>query len=232
MANTNQIAEIASLIGEPARAAMLAVLVDDKALTATELAREAGITRQTASTHLARLVSGCLLKVEKRGRQRLHRLATPEVARMLEGIMQIAMTHEIQQRSSNPKEVALRAARTCYDHIAGRLGVAIAEGLVAQGALELDDEAAVLTEHGIRLLREIGITLPLPDTRSSRSARPVCKPCVDWSERRPHLGGKVGAMICVHCIEKGWVRRIGGTRALMTTPIGRLAFRNLFGITV
>jgi DNA-binding transcriptional ArsR family regulator len=232
MANINEIAKIAALVGEPTRAAMLAVLMDDRALTAAELAHEAGITPQTASTHLAQLVSGCLLKVEKQGRQRFHRLATPEVARMLEGIMQIAAARHIEQRRSSPNETALRAARTCYDHIAGHLGVAIAEGLVAQGALELDEEAALLTERGITFLREIGIDLPISDAHSRRSVRPLCRSCLDWTERRPHLGGKVGALICVHSLKKGWVRRIKGTRALETTPRGRLAFRNLLGITV
>ena len=232
MVNTNQIAEIASLVGEPARAAMLAVLMDDRALTAAELAREAGITPQTASTHLARLVSAQLLKVERRGRQRFHRLAAPEIARMLEGIMQIASAREGQQRDSviNSHDTVLRGARTCYDHIAGRLGVAIAEGMVAQGCIELDDEAALLTEHGIKFLRRIGVALPRGNASLGRSVRPMCKPCFDWSERRPHLAGKVGAAICAHCLQKGWVRRIKGTRALEITSKGRLAFRDLFRI--
>jgi DNA-binding transcriptional ArsR family regulator len=230
MVNTNRIAEIASLVGEPARAAMLAVLMDDRAFTAGELAREAGITPQTASTHLARLVSAQLLRVEKQGRHRLHRLATPEIARMLEGMMQIASTLDVRQRRFSRNDAALRAARTCYDHIAGHLGVAIAERMVVQGAIQLSDEAALLTQQGIKFLDRLGVVVPDDSAGTNRSTRPLCKPCLDWSERRPHIAGKVGAAILAHSLQNGWVRRAERTRALETTQKGRIAFRKHFGI--
>lgn len=226
--NTNRIVEIATLVGEPARAAMLSELMDGRALTASELARIATITPQTASTHLSRLVSAGLLDVSKQGRHRYHRLAGPEIARMLEGIMQIASANERKAARTvvtGPKDAAMRAARTCYDHLAGELGVAISDRLVALGAIEFEDDAGLVTEQGVALLGSAGIVLP-----EGRSSRPLCKPCLDWSERRPHVGGRLGAAICTHCLDKGWIRRRNGTRALEVTPTGRAALRDTLGI--
>jgi DNA-binding transcriptional ArsR family regulator len=227
--NINRIAEVASLIGEPARAAMLAALMDDRALTAAELAREAGITPQTASTHLARLTAAHLLRVHQQGRHRYHRLATPEVARMLEGLIQIAWAGEMQ-KDRHQNDTALRTARICYDHIAGKLGVAIAEGLVARRYLELNEEAARLTHDGIEFLVQAGIALSGLDERHGHSRRLMCRPCLDWSERRFHLGGRLGAAIFNHSLQRAWVRRLSGTRALETTQKGRLVYQKLFGI--
>src|SRR5262245_25087760 len=173
--NTNQIAEIASLIGEPARTAMLVALMDDRALTAAELAQEAGITPQTASTHLARLTAAHLLRVHQQGRHRYHRLATPEVARMLTGLVQIASAGEMQ-KNQHPRDAALRTARTCYDHLAGKLGVAIAEGLVARRYLELNEEAARLTQDGLEHFEQAGIDLSHMDERHGRSRMLMCRP--------------------------------------------------------
>lgn len=231
--NTNQIATIALLVGEPARAAMLAQLMDGRALTAKELARVASITPQTASSHLSRLVFAGLLSVERQGRHRYHRLSTPEVARMLEGIMQIASANERETPRRlvfDPRDAALRAARTCYDHLAGRLGVAIADRLITRGAIEFEDDAGLVTQRGVGLLKRIGIALAGGLDNASRSSRPICRPCMDWSERRPHVAGKLGAAICTHCLENGWVRRRQGTRALDVTPKGRVALRELFDI--
>lgn len=231
--NTNQVAEVALLVGAPARAAMLIELMDGRALTANELARIAGITPQTASSHLACLVSARLLKVEKQGRHRYHRLSGPEVARMLEGIMQIASTNERNKplaRVVGRDDAALRAARTCYDHLAGQLGVAIADQLIAKGVIEFDGEAGLVTGQGTRALARIGIELPNGQNSMARSSRPFCRPCLDWSERRPHVAGKLGAVIFTHCLEKGWIRRRTGTRALDITPTGRAALMNAFGI--
>src|SRR5580704_13387768 len=159
MANNALFATVAALSGDPARAAMLQALMDGRALTASELARVAGITPQTASGHLNRMTATGLLSVKKQGRHRYHRRAAPSVARMLESIMQVASELEPAGRklSIGPKDLALRRARTCYDHFAGRLGVAIADGLIAHGHVELAGDAGIVSEPGIAHLAEIGI---------------------------------------------------------------------------
>jgi DNA-binding transcriptional ArsR family regulator len=234
MATTFQIAELASHLGEPPRAAMLAALMDGRALTATELAGVAGITPQTASSHLARLTTARLLRVSRQGRHRYHRLASPEVARMLEGLMQLASDQVPRSGKAlalGPRDAALREARTCYDHLAGRLGVAIAEALIKRGAIELEDDAGIVTKQGIALFRRAGIAFPDGGSRpAGRSSRPLCRPCLDWSERRVHLAGRLGAAICHHSLDKRWVRRLGDTRALGITAAGRGALRAVFGI--
>ncbi|MGE0714120.1 MAG: ArsR/SmtB family transcription factor [Alphaproteobacteria bacterium] len=225
--NANELARIAALVGEPARAAMLIVLMDGRALTASELAAAAGITAQTASGHLARLTEGAILKVERQGRHRYHRLAGPEVARTLEGIMQLAAATAPVPRKvpvTGPRDAAMRAARTCYDHLAGRLGVAITDALARRGAIAFDDEAGLLTRAGAVFLSDIGVAVP------AGASRPMCRPCLDWSERRPHVAGRVGAAICSHCLDRGWVRRRTGTRALEITPVGRRALHDTFGV--
>ncbi len=233
MVNTNRIAEIGSLVGEPARAAILGALLDGRALTAGELAYVAGITPQTASSHLARLTAAGLLAVEKQGRHRYHRLATAAVARMLEGIMQIAAGRAAEAGRRlvvGPRDAALRRARTCYDHFAGRLGVAITDGLIAQGVIEFEEEAGLVTERGLERLARLGIELEGAAAGRARSSRPLCRPCLDWSERRSHLAGKLGAAIAQHYFERGYVRRIRESRALDVTPRGRKALRDMFGI--
>lgn len=229
MATTNRIAEVAAAVGEPARAAMLAALMDGRALTATELAEVADVTPQTASGHLARLASVGLIAVEKQGRHRYHRLTSPEVARMIESVMQIAggVTLARPPHRVGPKDAALRHARTCYDHLAGQLGVSIADALQSSGAIEMAGDAATLTETGRAQMQALGI---LSLDSDPRSARPGCRPCLDWSERRPHLAGVLGAAICIHALDQGWVRRRAGTRALDITPAGRIGFRQAFGV--
>jgi DNA-binding transcriptional ArsR family regulator len=229
MVTSNRIAEVASVIGEPARAAMLTALMDGRALTAAELAGVAGITPQTASTHLARLIGAELVTVEKQGRNRYHRLAGPAVARLLESLMRHTTGGVARLRvpRTGPRDEALRRARTCYDHLAGRLGVAITDVLVAQGHVEIDDEAGLITEGGAAFFARIGIALP---EASRRLTRPLCRPCLDWSERRPHLAGRLGAAICTHGFDAGWLRRIDGTRAVSVTPKGQAAMAKIFGI--
>ena len=233
MASNALFAEIAALSGDPGRASMLHALMDGRALTATELARAAGITPQTASGHLQRMTAVGLLSVEKQGRHRYHRLAAPSIAGMLESIMQVAAGLEPtgKKLSIGPKDAALRRARTCYDHFAGQLGVAITDALIGQGHVELTGEAGILSESGIAHLAEIGIEVePMLAQRTKRSGRILCRPCLDWSERRPHLGGLVGAAICAHSMEHGWTRRLGGSRAVLVTPKGERAFRERFGV--
>jgi DNA-binding transcriptional ArsR family regulator len=222
------LAEIAALAGDPARASMLNALMDGRALTAKELADVSGVTPQTASSHLARLVEAELLAVEKQGRHRYHRIASPAVARMIESMMQaVASRTDVARRRAvtGPKNAALRAARTCYDHLAGRLGVALADALIAAGHIELMSDGGIVTETGFRLFDRLGMEL---GNRAGSGKRVFCRPCLDWSERRPHLAGGLGAALCRHSFSAGWVRRIDGSRAVAITPEGDRAFRGEF----
>ena len=233
MATQALFAQVAALSGDPARASMLHALMDGRALTAGELARAAGITPQSASSHLARMTGAGLLAVEKQGRHRYHRLAAPSVARMLESIMQVAADLAPQRKrlTVGPRDAALRKARTCYDHFAGQLGVALADALVEQGRIELTSEAGILTEAGIAFLDEIGIDTCLLVARGTkRSGRVLCRPCLDWSERRPHLAGSLGAIICAHSMAQGWTRRLEATRAVAVTPLGERVLREKFRV--
>ena len=233
MASNVAFAQVAAMAGDPARAAMLHALMDGRALTASELARSASVTPQTASGHLAKMTGAGLLIAAKQGRHRYHRLASPAVARMMESIMQVAAEAEPSRRtlSIGPRDAALRAARTCYDHLAGRLGVALTDAMVAHRYVELEPDAGIVTKLGTKFLAEIGIAPGMPTARGgNRSRRMLCRPCLDWSERRPHLAGAVGAALCTHCFDKGWVRRIEGSRAVAVTPGGHRAFRERFGL--
>ena len=235
MATNASFAKVAALAGDPARAGMLHALMDGRALTASELARVAGVTAQTASSHLARLVAVGLLSVEKQGRHRYHRIASPAVARMMESIMQVASDMEPPRPrlTVGPRDAALRAARTCYDHLAGRLGVALADALVAQGFAELESDAGVLTGSGVAFLARIGIDASrLSAPAGGRTRRVLCRPCLDWSERRPHLAGAVGAALCQISFERSWVRRMPDTRAVAVTPKGLRTFREEFGARI
>jgi hypothetical protein len=152
---------------------------------------------------------------------------------MMETIMQVAsdMQQGRARLSVGPRDAALRAARTCYDHLAGRLGVALTDALVANGHLELERDAGLLTERGATFLARIGIDgETLAARRGARGGRVLCRPCLDWSERRPHLAGAVGAALCALSLERAWVRRIAGTRAVAVTPKGERAFREQFGV--
>jgi hypothetical protein len=207
---------------------MLQALMDGRALTASELARAAGITPQTASGHLNRMTATGLLSVEKQGRHRYHRLATPSVAHMLESIMQVAseLAPATRKLSVGPKDAALRCARTCYDHLAGQL----ADGLMRDGYVELAGDAGIVTDAGIARLAAIGMDVgKILERRTKHSGRVLCRPCLDWSERRPHIAGMVGALICEHSMQHGWTRRLPGTRAVQLTPEGERAFREGFG---
>jgi DNA-binding transcriptional ArsR family regulator len=233
LSNTARFAEVAALAGDPARAGILHALLDGRALTAGELARVAGITPQTASGHLARLTAAGLLAVQMQGRHRYHRLASPSVAQMMESIMRVASATGVSRAPVvvGPRDAALRGARTCYDHLAGRLGVAVADALVAGGHLELAEDAGQITDSGAALLDRIGIDVETMAARTGkRSRRPFCRPCLDWSERRPHLAGALGAALCTHFFARGWIRRADGTRAVTITPKGQQGFRDAFGL--
>jgi DNA-binding transcriptional ArsR family regulator len=232
MASSALFAEVAALSGDPGRASMLHALMDGRALTASELARAAGVTPQTASGHLNRMTTVGLLAVHRQGRHRYYRLATVSVARMLESIMQVAagLAPDRRRLSVGPKDLALRQARTCYDHFAGRLGVALADALMAKGYIELTSDAGLITEAGLAFMCEIGIDADaMLLRRTQRSGRVLCRPCLDWSERRLHLGGVVGAALCSHSMDKGWTRRLKGTRAVRITAQGGRVFLEKFG---
>jgi len=209
---------------------MLNGLMDGRALTASELAQLAGITAQTASSHLARLTEAGLLAVEKQGRHRYHRLASPAVAQMIESIMRIAAPESTAKRvRTGPRDAALRAGRTCYDHLAGHLGVAITDALIEAGHLELGVDAGEMTESGRTLFERAGIAV---GALTARRGRILCRPCLDWSERRPHLAGAIGAALCSHCFDHGWIRRVEGSRAVSVTPNGQRQLRDTFGVSL
>jgi len=231
MASQGAFTEIASLAGDPARAGMLHALMDGRALTAGELAQAAHVTPQTASGHLVKLAAGGLIAVEKQGRHRYHRLASPAVARMLESIMQVAAGAAPRKPVvTGPRDQALRAARTCYDHLAGHLGVALADSMVANRQIELTSDAGIVTADGAALFDRLGIAL---ESRGpAKGKRMLCRPCLDWSERRPHIGGALGAALCTHCLQAGWIRRVDGSRAVGVTAKGRQEFRKHFGFDV
>lgn len=224
--NAPRMAEIAALAGDPARANMLARLMDGRALTASELATVAGVSAQTASGHLAKLTASGLLSVTKQGRHRYYRLATPDVARMIEQIMVVAGdSRSVPRRGSH--QDAICAARTCYDHVAGRLGVGIADALVRRRHVVLTDESGEVTKSGRRFFENIGI-----DPAGVPGQRPYCRPCLDWTERRPHLAGKLGAAMAKQFFDQGWLQRQPASRALAVTPAGRRVFREVFDLTL
>jgi DNA-binding transcriptional ArsR family regulator len=224
---------------DPARANMLAALMDGCTLTAAELARAAGITPQTASGHLARLTEAGLLAMARQGRHRYHRLASPAVAQMLESIMSVAAERAVlasggprQTIIVGPRDAALRRARTCYDHLAGRLAMAIADRLVERAQIELSADGGVLTDDGAHFLRGLGVDLDAVPARGGPrpGGRMFCRPRLDWSERRPHIAGVVGAALCRACFAQGWLRRMDGARAVTITPAGQLALRRAFDL--
>jgi DNA-binding transcriptional ArsR family regulator len=226
MPSTPPIAEIAALIANPGRANMLAALLDGRALTAGELAFAAHVSPQTASGYLGRMTEARLLILERKGRHAWYRLASPLVGRMIEGMMAVAADAPPGHRPPWRGEEALRTARTCYDHLAGRLGVALADALAARGCIVLAEDGGQVTAAGVEFLDAFGIDL----TGAGRHRRAFCRPCLDWSERRPHLAGFVGAALASRCFELGWLRRMTDTRAVAIAPEGRLGFEETFGL--
>jgi DNA-binding transcriptional ArsR family regulator len=213
---------IAALIGDHARSEVLTALMSGMALTATELAEVAGVTKQTISGHLAKLVEARLLVVESQGRHRYFRLADPDVAQLLESLMSVAFRTGAVRLRSSPREPAMRRARVCYDHLAGELGVAMYDALTARGVFALTGDGIALTDIGQRVVRELGIE---PDTLGG-TKRPVCRTCLDWSERRHHLAGALGAALLNRFEELGWAKRLAGSRVVNFTPRGEEALRH------
>jgi DNA-binding transcriptional ArsR family regulator len=225
--NAPRLAEIGSLVGDQARANILSQLMDGRALTATELGFAAGVSAQTTSGHLAKLTASGLLAVTKQGRHRYYRLATPHVARMIEHIMVVAGDKPARIPMHGARQEAVRTARTCYDHLAGRLGVGIADVLLARKYLVLAADGGEVTRAGVRFLDKLGVE---PEAVSGR--RPFCRTCLDWTERRPHLAGKLGTALAARFFERRWLERQAGSRALTVTPAGRRMLRELFGLTL
>lgn len=223
-----ELADLAALIADPGRALILSRLMDGRPQTAGELALVAGVTPQTASWHLGRLVQHALLKAERRGPRRLYRLATPLVAQILEGMMTVAVTGPSGSPPPARIDAAMRRARTCYDHLAGELGVALADALRQRDYLVLDQEVGELTEAGTAFLGSFGIDLGA----SARHRRVLCRPCLDWSERRPHLAGRAGAALAELAFQRDWIRRRPQGRSVEITDTGLDAFRTLFGVRI
>jgi DNA-binding transcriptional ArsR family regulator len=219
------IAEVAALVGDPARATMVSALLDGGALTASELALAARVTPQTASTHLAKLTQAGLLSVVRRGRHRHFRLASPTVADMIDGIVAVALEKRPRYRPLSDRARALSAARICYDHLAGRLSVDLTDALVAREYMALDDEGAQITAAGARFLTGFGIALP-----ARRPARRLGRLCLDWTERRPHIAGTIGAALTRRYFDLGWMQRLSRSHAVVVTPSGRRGFRRVFGV--
>ncbi len=226
MVSGNTIAEIGALVGDTARANILAALMGGQALTASELAFRAGVTAQTTSGHLAKLTEARLLSLTRQGRHRYFRLASPLVGRMLEVMAVASVQGPPRYRPPSRIDDALRQARTCYDHLAGRLGVALADALIARGHVVLSEDGGVMTRRGERFFAKWGIDL----AAAASQKRCFCRPCLDWSERRPHIAGALGARLAERCFELDWVQRREDSRALTITRRGTQGFDGLLGV--
>jgi DNA-binding transcriptional ArsR family regulator len=220
------VASAAALIGDSTRAAFLLALSEADALPASELAARAEVSAPTASAHLARLVGGGLVAAERRGRHRYFRLADPAVATALEALSVIAPTHPVRSLRDADRTVAIRAARTCYDHLAGRLGVSLTEALEERALIARRDGEFSVTRRGQRELADLGLDVG----ELMRERRAFARACLDWSERRYHLAGAVGAALANRCFELGWIERRGTGRAVALTPAGETELRQRFGL--
>lgn len=228
MNTSPDIAAVASLIGDSSRITMLLSLLGGKAMPASELARAARITPQTASSHLSKLVEGGLLVHESYGRHRYYRLANADVAHALEALNAIALPKPVRSLRESEQVKAIRFARTCYDHLAGEVGVALTDRLLAMGLLEESGQDYVLNEEGKKKLRSLGVELE-PRSKSRRS---YARPCLDWSERRHHLAGSLGAALTQRLFELGWIERYVDHRGVRITEAGVKGFFDEFGLTI
>lgn len=221
------LAAAAFLIADPARAAMLMHLLDGRARPAGELAYAAGVTAQTASSHLGKLLAGGVLTVETEGRHRYYRLAGPQVALALETLAAIGPAETVRRRAPNREAQRLQFARCCYDHLAGRLGVAVTQALEARGLLAaLPEKRYAVTAEGVAWFARLG--LDVGQIKPGR--RGLARQCLDWTERAHHLAGPLGAqwmtLLCTH----GWLRRSATSRAVEVTPQGRMALKGALGV--
>ncbi len=225
MVTTAAIAEIGALLGDPARVNMMIALLDGRALTGRELAELAGVSPQTASSHLHKLITAGMIDAIRQGRHRYHRLASPEVARLLEQMhVAGASLGMVSPRNRGPRDAAMREARSCYDHLAGRIATEISMNLLGHGPQP--EKPVRLLPRGLAMLETIGIDI----TKVAESRRCFCRTCIDWSERRPHVAGAVGAAMLQTLFERGWLHRQSGTRALSISATGEQGFRQVFRI--
>ncbi|MBA4013180.1 MAG: transcriptional regulator [Phenylobacterium sp.] len=218
------ISRVAALIGDPARANMMSALMGGCALTAGELAREAGVSPQTASSHLAKLAQGGLVTPRRQGRHAYYALAGEEVAELMESLAGLAAGAGALRTRPGPREPALRAARVCYDHLAGGLGVAMLDSLVGRGLVEDRAGSLSLSPEGAGYFRSFGVD---PEALA-RGRRPLCRACLDWSERRNHMGGALGKALLQTIYDRGWARRLDGTRVVAFSAPGLAAFQQAF----
>lgn len=209
----------AAMMGDPARANMLMALMSGMHLTATELANEAGVTPATASVHLTKLCGSGLILASKQGRHKYFCIADPDVAHAIEALMTVAARAGHMRTKPGPKNDAMRTARSCYDHLAGRASVVVFDAWVKSGVLVWQGDVIALTESGRTFLSARGIALDALE----KAKRPLCRSCIDWSERRHHLGGSVGAAVLTHALNAGWIRRDGTSRTLSFMPDGERA---------
>ena len=222
------IASVAQLLADGARAAMVGVLTDGSARPASELAAVAGVSKSTASAHLGKLLEYDLVAVEPHGRHRYFRLGGAEVAAAIEALAVVARPRPVRSPQAGRAADALRAARTCYDHLAGGLGVALADALVETHILRPSGGEYELGPRGRESLADLGVD---PD-ELTRRRRAFARPCLDWSERRHHVGGALGAALAERFFELGWLERAGPARGVRVTPSGRRGFRGAFGLDV
>jgi DNA-binding transcriptional ArsR family regulator len=216
------IARIASLVGDPARANMLNALMGGTALTASELALEAGVSLPTASSHLSKLMDGGLLTLASQGRHRYYGLAGPQVAGMIEAITGVAEAVGPRRVRPGPRDSAMRVARVCYDHLAGEQAVAMLDRFVEKNILVRDDKEIRLGPSAASHFAAIGIDV------YTKPRRPVCRACLDWSVRRSHLAGTLGAAILDKILAEKWARREKESRAVIFSPPGKQAFERVF----
>lgn len=222
------IAEIASLLGETSRATMLASMMDGRFHTASELAYMAAIKPQTASFHLAKLVDGKLIKVEKQGRHRYFQLAGEDIAQLLESFLAMSPPPEVRSLKQSSQMKILQNARTCYDHLAGKLGVQLTESLLNKGYLELDQKQFVITAEGAQFFTDFGLDLD----ELTRKRRSFSHACLDWSERRYHLGGALGHGLLTQLLNLEWITRVPSIRAIKITEKGRAGFKEVFNLDI
>jgi DNA-binding transcriptional ArsR family regulator len=221
------LAAMARLLADGTRATFCLALLDGRAWTPTELARHAGVAPSTATEHLNAMVAGGLLAEARQGRHRYVRLADQQVAELIETMAAAApvrATPPPRTLSADSRRRALAHARTCYDHLAGRVGVAIADAMTARDLVDWHHGLS-LTPDGERWLADLAIEVP------AASKRPALRPCLDWTERRPHLAGAVGAALCEHALDHGWIKRVGTSRAVLVTTEGRDVFRERLGLS-
>jgi DNA-binding transcriptional ArsR family regulator len=220
------IARMAALIGDPGRSNMLTALMSGRALTASELAQEASITAQTASSHLGKLEAGGLISATKQGRHRYYRLAGNSIAGVLEGLMGLAAEAGHLRVRTGPKDPELRRARVCYDHLAGEFGVRMYDSLIARRLLVENGAGLDVSDAGTAFLANLGIHLPL----RNKSRRPLCRSCLDWSARRNHLAGSLGAALLTRFQELKWASRLPDTRIIRFSRRGETAFAEAFAL--